>query len=149
MIWKIIWYEMTCNMISEKTLCCTIFLYYIICHVIMRILRYEQSLKFEVQATGPGKDSSVDHDVTKMNFHIPQEQYRMICYDLIQWRCMTFFKSVSQIRWRGRGLWKFWQLSIYIVLHVPWCTITSHNKAHAYSNGNAIKISRNMIQGGT
>jgi hypothetical protein len=33
--------------------------------------------------------------------------------------------------------------------HLPWCTITSHNTAHAYSKGYAIKIARNVIQRAT
>jgi hypothetical protein len=45
----------------------------------------------------------------------------------------------------GRG-GECWQLSTYIVLHLPSCKITSHNWAHAYNKGHAIKIARNVIQ---
>jgi hypothetical protein len=43
------------------------------------------------------------------------------------------FKSVSQIS--TQAPWKFWQFSIYIVLHFPWCTITSRNTTHEYNTG--------------
>jgi hypothetical protein len=53
------------------------------------------------------------------------------------------FKSISQIP--RQGPWKFWPLSTYIVLHLSWWTITSHNTAHAYNKGYAIKIARNRF----
>jgi hypothetical protein len=37
------------------------------------------------------------------------------------------------------------QLSIYIILDLPLCTITSRNTAHAYNKGYTIKIARNSF----
>jgi hypothetical protein len=41
---------------------------------------------------------------------------------------------------------KILEAELCAVLHLPRCTITSHNTAHAYNKGYAIKIAKNVFQ---
>lgn len=40
------------------------------------------------------------------------------------------FKTVRQILLRDRTSWKCWQSSVFIVIYLPWCTITKKSTQH-------------------
>jgi hypothetical protein len=104
-------------------------------YTIMKIMM----VVYEIWGSHGGKN--IDHGLLCCRW-LPafrRNQKLEICYF---YTFVTTYKTASG----GGGGWKFWQLSTYIVLYLPWCT--SHNATHV-QQGYAIKIARNVIQRAT